>query len=88
VWSVAQKQLHINNLELLAVLLALQAFEPLVTGRHVLAMTDNTTLVGQIRNQGGTHSRQLFALTKELFLWADAHQIVLSAQHIPAGSMS
>jgi len=82
-WSDAQKLLHINNLELQVVLLALQAFEPMVTGRHVLAMTDNTTVVGQIKNQGGTHSRQLYRVTRELFLWADAHQVVLSAQHIP-----
>jgi len=82
-WTLAQKETHINNLELLAVLLALQAFEHIVEGRHVLAMTDNTTVVGQIKNQGGTHSRQLYKVTKELFLWADAHQIVLSAQHIP-----
>jgi len=82
-WSATQQKLHINVLELLAVLLALQALEHLVTGRHVLAMTDNTTVVGQIRNQGGTHSRRLFRVTQELFSWADDHQIILSAQHIP-----
>ena len=34
VWSPAQRLLHINNLELLAVILALQDFQSLVTGRH------------------------------------------------------
>ena len=46
-------------------------------------MTDNTTVVGQIKNQGGTHSWSLYLLTRELFLWADHNEVVISAQHIP-----
>ncbi len=82
-WSPARQALHINNLEMLAVILSLQEFQSAVTGRHVLVMTDNTTVVGQIRNQGGTRSSALYELTKQLFIWADSHQVVLSAQHIP-----
>ena len=82
-WTPAQRPLHINNLELLAVLLALQEFEKTVHGKRVLVMTDNTTVVGHIRNQGGTHSRELFKLTTELFQWADEHQVLLVARHIP-----
>ena len=82
-WTLAEQKLHINNLELRSVLLALQEFESLVTHHHVLVMTDNTTVVGQIKNQGGIHARELFLVTKELFLWADQRQVILSAQHIP-----
>jgi hypothetical protein len=48
-----------------------------------MVMTDNTTVVGQLKNQGGTLSHDLYLLTKKLLLWADSHKIVLSAQHIP-----
>lgn len=82
-WSPAQTRLHINNLELLAVQLALEQFLHRVKGRHVLVMTDNTTVVGQIKNQGGTHSWILYLQTKELLTWADSQAIKLTAQHIP-----
>ena len=82
-WSAEQKLWHINNLELLALHLALKEFLPQVRGRRVLAMTDNTTVVGQVSNQGGTLSRALYTLTKDLFLWCDLHEIALSARHIP-----
>lgn len=82
-WSVAQRELHINNLELLAVLLALEHFKPQVQNSLVMVMTDNTTVVGQIRNQGGTHSRELFDLTVRLFEWADLHRVTLVPRHIP-----
>ena len=83
IWSSTSPDLHINFLELKAVLLALQHFEQLVQGHHVIVMSDNMTAVGHIKNQGGTHSRQLFALTAEIFQWADSHHVVLSARHIP-----
>ena len=53
-WSTSQKALYINNLELLAVHLAVQHFRLLVIGKAVVVMTD-MTVVGQIKSQGGTH---------------------------------
>jgi len=82
-WSSEQKTMHINNLELLAVHLALKQFLFRVRNLHVIAMTDNTTVVGQITNQGGTHSRALYTLTRDLLLWCDEHGVLLSARHIP-----
>jgi hypothetical protein len=82
-WSVDQQQWHINNLELMAVWLALRQFLPLIRGSSVMAMTDNTTVVGQISHQGGTHSRSLYNLSFQLLLWCDHYDIVLSARHIP-----
>ena len=82
-WSAPWLGQHINILETRAVLLALQHFLHRLQGRHVIVMSDNTTVIGQIRNQGGTHSLELFHLTQELFLLADRHQITISARHIP-----
>ena len=82
-WSPRQRSLHINNLELLAVHLALQHFLPLVINKVVIVMTDNTTVVGQIKNQGGTHSRSLYRQTVLLLEWADSKRITLVPRHIP-----
>jgi len=46
-------------------------------------MTDNTTVIGQIKNQGGTLSRSLYQLTCNLLTWADNYNIRLSPRHIP-----
>ena len=83
IWSDREKLLHINYLELKTVILALQNFQDLVQGHHVIVMSDNTTVVGNVKNQGGTHSRDLLSLTQDLFQWADLHDVILTARHIP-----
>ena len=62
VWSKPESHLHINFLELKAVLLALKSFEPLCKGHIVLVATDNTTVVSYIIKQGGMRSGSLCAL--------------------------
>ena len=82
-WTPEQRHLHINILELLAVRLALQHFQQQVANHSVVIMTDNSTVVAQIRNQGGTHSRQLHRQTALLLSWADNHSVHLLPRHIP-----
>ena len=74
---------HINWLELKAAFLALQHFLPAVRGRVIELMTDNTTVIGQLRNQGGTHSLPLTNLTRELLEWADTQDLTIVPRHIP-----
>ena len=83
VWSTRERQSHLSILELRAVFLALQAFKSTVQGKAIVAMTDNTTVVGYITNQGGTHSRVLNDLTRELLDWACQNKVWLSARHVP-----
>ena len=52
-WSTPLQNWHINCLVLKTVILALQQFRPLVEGHHVIVMSDNTSVVGNIKNQGG-----------------------------------
>ena len=61
VWSVPESHLHINFLELKAVLLALKRFQHLVQGKVVLVATDNTTVVAYINKEGGMRSGSLCA---------------------------
>ena len=82
-WSVPKSKLHINFLELKAVLLALKRFQHLVQGKVVLIASDNTTVVAYINKEGGMRSGSLCALLWRLLCWCSLNQIVLKARHIP-----
>ena len=83
VWLESESALHINLLELEAVLLALKRFERLCCNQIVLVCTDNTTVVSYINKEGGMKSGSLCALLWRLMLWCNQRQIVLRARHIP-----
>ena len=51
-WSLPESKLHINYLELKAVLLALKEFQALCSNNIVLIATDNTTVVAYINKEG------------------------------------
>ena len=82
-WSKDQRAWHINALEMEALWLGLQAFLDTIRGSSVIAMTDNTTVVAQVRNQGGTQSRELTQQTTKVLLWAQENEVSLKARHIP-----
>ena len=77
VWTRSERELHINVLELRAVILALHHWATVLQGRHVLIATDNTTVVAYINKQGGTHSNLLLRLVVDLFLWLQTQDITL-----------
>jgi hypothetical protein len=49
-------------------LLALQHFKTLLVSKAVVLVTDNTTVVAYLQNQGGTRCHALFLLCKEILL--------------------
>ena len=75
--------MHINCLELLAATLALKCFAKHKTKISVLLKLDNTTAVTYINNLGGTVSRELVALTRDLWMWCLERNIHIQAQHLP-----
>ena len=81
-WTRIDRKLHINCLELKAVIRALQHWAPLLQGHQVMIATDNSTVVSYINKQGGTRSPSLLRLTVEL-LWLEAQDIIVRARHIP-----
>ena len=83
VWCGDIRSAHINYLELMAVMLALQHFERFVSGCHVLIRTDNTTTMCYINKQGGLRSKSLHALAHRLTLWCDEHLLSVRAAHVP-----
>ena len=82
-WSTQESALHINLLELKAVLLALKRFERLCWKETILVCSDNTTVVSYINKEGGMKSGSLCALLWRLLMWCNQRQIVLRARHIP-----
>ena len=83
IWSEPGSRLHINFLELKAVLLALKSFEHLCRDQIVLIAMDNTTIVSYINKEGGMRSSSLCALLWRLLSWCHLRGIVLRARHIP-----
>lgn len=82
-WSPQEAKLHINLLEMKAVLMALHAFQDRLLGHTVGLMSDNTTVVAYVNKQGGTVSSSLFLLTREVLMWAETHSVSLVARYIP-----
>ena len=78
--------MHINLLEMKALFLALQAFQEVVSGHHVTAMCDNSTVVAYVNKQGGTVSRPLCVLTSRLLRWAESFDVHLEARYLPGES--
>ena len=83
-WTSLEQSMHINELELLAILYALKSFLPAYAGAlHVRIMTDNTTAVTYINKQGGTHSISCNKITIDIWSICQKYQCHLSAAHIP-----
>ena len=83
VWSETEQNLHINLLEMRAVLLALQAFQERLMGHRVALMSDNTTVVSYINKQGGTVSSSLCLLVRQVLTWAEFNSVSLVGRFVP-----
>ena len=83
IWTRTDCRLHINCLELKAVISALQHWAPMLQGHQVMIATDNSTVVSYINKQGVTRSLTLLRLTVDLLLWLEAQNIIVRARHIP-----
>lgn len=80
--DVSAVQAAHNHLELLAAILALQHFRPLLTSQHILVRTDNTMVDSYINKQGETRSLTLLELMHSLLMWGSAHFLALRATHV------
>ena len=82
-WSLEERKLHINCLELLAGSFAIKTFTKTRVCAHVKLLMDNASAVAYINKMGGTHSQNLSNLAIDLWEWCFQHQLVVSAQHLP-----
>ena len=82
-WDVASQDLHINNLELRAVFLALQHFQSHIYNSCVMVASDNSSVVAYLKKQRGAHSPSLCMLVWELLYWCHHRNIHIQVGHIP-----
>ena len=82
-WSLSEKYLHINLLEMKVVLLALQFFKTDCRNNQVLIASDNTSVVAYINKQGGTKSAELCAIMWRILTWCHLNNVTLRARHVP-----
>ena len=83
-WSSEEQAMHINWLELSAVLFGVKCF---VHSHNCLfkVYCDNSTAVAYNNNLGGM-VRSLHAVSKSIWEWCFAHHSILEAYHIPDSS--
>ena len=85
--SPSEAKNHINCLELLAALFALNCFQSSLSGKHVKIMIDNTTAVSVINNMGTCHSDKCNSISVQIWEFCMLHNIIwLTAAHIPGSS--
>jgi hypothetical protein len=66
-WSPEERHLHINVLELRAIILTLTHLKQLLCSQTVRIECDNTTTVAYISHQGGVYSRAQNQETMRLY---------------------
>ena len=82
-WSRSFSSLHINALELTAVLLALKEWGHLWVNHAVMFLMDNRTAVSYVSKQGGTRSSCSTRIAESIFARADECQLSISAAYLP-----
>ena len=81
-WSEREARLHINCLELLAAMLAIKCFAKNRQGTLIQLRMDSATALTYINKMGGTVSPELNQITKSLWTWCLARNIILRASHL------
>ena len=81
-WSESQQTFHINKLELLAIYKTLVHWSPLLTNQSLMIHTDNLTALSYIERKGGTHSWDLFQITRDIWHLVHNLQAHIQVKHI------
>ena len=81
-WTPAERRLHINILEMKAVLLTCRQLVSHLRKQCCLFLIDNSTVVSYLQKQGGTRSPALMQVTREVLLLAEQEEFLIVAQHI------
>jgi len=79
-WTLAERQQHINVLELKAALLAIKTFTKQTNPRAIHLLIDNQVALAHLVKMGLT----LISLTKEIWSYLLAKGITLTAEYIPS----
>ena len=80
-WTHLERKLHINCLDLKAVILALRPWVTVLWGHQVMIAMDHTTVLSYINKQDRTHSHTLLHLVVDLFLRLQTQHIASEQAH-------
>lgn len=81
-WNPFEKGLHINELELLAVLFGLKCFTKDLSDCEILLRVDNTTAIAYINRMGGIQFPKLNAIAQKIWGWCEKQKIWVYASYI------
>ena len=81
-WSLEEKSLCINALELKAIFYGIKTLVEAKYTKHLRIMTDSMTAVWCINKMGTSHSEICNSLTKEIWEYCIIYKIWISAAHI------
>ena len=81
-WLPDETLMHINVLELKAILLVLKSFVK-TSHKHIKIMSDNTTAIYCINKMGTSHSMECHYEVLKIWEWVIIDKNHLSAAHIP-----
>ncbi|XP_077989926.1 uncharacterized protein LOC144444386 [Glandiceps talaboti] len=82
-WTLEESRHHINYLEILAALYALQSLCSKEQNIHIQLQMDNTTAVAYVNAMGGTKSTACNNIVVKMWEWCIARQIWISATYLP-----
>ena len=82
-WSLEDQKLHINVLEMKAVLFGLQSLCDNIKSSHIKIKTDSYTGVCYINSKGGSKSVGCNSMAMEIWKWAILRNNFISAVHLP-----
>ena len=82
-WPSKECQLHINVLELKAVLLTLKCFHDHLKHQRVLICANNSAVVSYLNKEGGTHAIEICSLIWRILAFTNSRQIKIRAKHGP-----
>lgn len=81
-WSTQERQRHINELELLAVLFALECFTQNLYDCRVLCRVDNTTAISTINRFGSVRFPNLNSIARRIWDYCEKKNIFIFASYI------
>lgn len=87
-WSELERDLHINQLELLAAYFAVKIFTKHKTNCQILLRIDNSTAVSYINKMGGIQFPHLTHTAKQLWQWCESKRIFVFASYIKSSENS
>lgn len=81
-WSDQEQSLHINILELRAILYGLKCFTSDLRDCNILLRCDNTTAISYINRMGSIKYPALYNLSREIWQWCEERNLWIFASYI------